>query len=225
MTAPALGNIRVPDDSGNSGKKTQYQSETVGSDVVYVPYIVPRRQAKILGVYRLTPAQFSVLATAHVVTATAFLYFFNPTANTTKNLRVRRVWGHSLNSTALATPTAPRLLASRFTFTGTPSGAALTPNKLATGYGASSAYASTLITGATVTKVADIGASGIVQCVTAVGAMEPADCDVFDAKGQEDEFEILAAGEGIAVWQDINGTTADTRKAQINMLWDEIDIS
>lgn len=226
MAAPVAGYITIPDDSGNSGRKLQYQSESVGGQTVYAPYMVQRRQAKILGIYRMCMAQLAILATAHTVTATAFLYLFNPTTNTTKNLRVRRMWGHSLHSSVLATPTAPRVIASRFTFTGTPSGTALVPDKLASGFAASSAYLSTLITGATVTKVSDIGAMGVAAALTAVSAVPGApDGAIFDAMGSEDEFETLAAGEGIAVWQDVNGTASDTRKAQLNVLWDEIDIA
>lgn len=226
MTAPVLGYIRLPDDSGNTGKKVQEQSESIGGDTVYAPYIIQRRQARILGIYRLCMSQLAILATAHTVTATAFLYAFNPTTNTTKNLRVRRIWGHSLHSSVLATPTAPRVIASRFTFTGTPSGAALVPDKLASAYAASSAYLSAAITGATVTKVSDIGAMGVAAALTAVSAVPGApDGYILDAMGVEDEFEVLAAGEGIAVWQDVNGTASDTRKAQLNMLYDEIDIS
>ena len=225
MTAPSAGYVQLPDDTGNSGKKMQTQSESIGGNTVHSHFYIQRRQAKLLGVYRYASAQNTVLATAHTPTATAFLYMFNPTTNTTKNLRIRRAWCHSLNSSALATPTAPRLLMARGTFTGTPSGTALTPDKVASAYASSSSYLSAAITGATVTMVSNIGAAGLVQCVTAVGAMEPADCDIFDARGNEDEFEVLAAGECAVFYQDVNGTASDTRKAQINLLWDEIDIS
>lgn len=226
MTAPAAGYIQLPLDTGNTGKKVQTQVETIGSDVVYAHLYVQRRAAKLTGVYRYCSAQNTVLATAHTPTATAFLYMFNPAANTGKNIRIRRAWAHSLNSTALATPTAPRLVMARSTFTGTASGAALTPDKVASAYGASSAYLSAAITGATVAAmVANVGAAGITQCVTAVGAMEPADSYILDAQGSEDEFEVLAAGECAVFYQDVAGTAADTRKVQINLVWDEIDIT
>lgn len=226
MSAPVAGYIQLPDDSGNSGKKAQYQSESIGGNTVYAPYVITRRSAKVLGLYRLATGQNTILATAHTPTSTAFLYMFNPVANTGKNIRIRRAWINSINTSALATPTGPRVLASRSTFTGTASGSALTPDKVASANPASSAYFSAVITGATVASmVSSIGAAHAVQCVTAVGAMSSTDNDLMNARDNEDEFEVLAAGECAVFWQDVNGTSSDTRKANINIVYDEIDIT
>lgn len=224
MTAPVAAYIQLPDDSGNSGKKVQTQSETVGGNVVHAHYQVLRRQARLLGVYRYAMVQQTVLAAAQNGTTSGYLWFVNPVANTTKNVRLRRMWGTSQHSTALATPTAPRLLASRFTFTGVGSGSALTPDKVASAYAAASALLQAASTGWTPTLGAQIASASLCGALTAVGAWAPADFRLFDAQ-DEDEYETLAAGEGVIVWQDTAGTASDTRKFNLNLLWDEIDIS
>lgn len=224
MTAPAAGFIHLPDDSGNSGKKVQTQSETVGSDVVHAHYQVLRKQAKLVGVYRYGITQATVLLAVQNGTSTGFLFLVNPVGNSTRNIRVRRIWGTSQHSSAIVAPTAPRLLASRFTFTGVGSGTALTPDKVASAYGATSALLQAAGTGWTVALVAQIAAVALVGSLTGVGAYAPADVSLLDAR-DEDEYEVLAAGEGLVVWQDVAGTSSDTRKINLNAIWDEIDVS
>lgn len=46
---------------------------------------------------------------------------------------------------------------------------------------------------------------------------------MIDPAADEDEWLVLVPGEGFVIWQDTAGTTSDTRKFNIQLLWDEID--
>jgi hypothetical protein len=61
------------------------------------------------------------------------------------------------------------------------------------------------------------------SAVTAVGSQAPNICEVISIGADEDEWLVLAPGEGLVLWQDTAGTTSDTRKMNIQLLWDDID--
>lgn len=225
MTAPAAAFIQLPDDSGNSGKKIQTQSESVGGNTVHSHYYVSRRSAKVGGIYRAALAQGTITATAMNGTSTGFLWVHIPTAVTTIAARIRRLWVTTQHSSALATPTAPRIVATRFTFTGTASGAQVTPDKVDTTFGAASLDLRTAVTGLTPSLVSALASAAVVGAVTAVGAYAPLDVNLVDPASDEDEWPVLRGGEGYVLYQDVAGTTSDTRKVNINILWDEIDIT
>jgi hypothetical protein len=113
------------------------------------------------------------------------------------------------------------LLWSTFTFTGVASGAALTPGKFDSTYAATTASVRTAVTGMTTTKVADMLCSFPIASATAVGYAPPSmDETVFQAEEQQ---IILRAGEGICLWQADAGTTADTRRIQSLIVWEEFN--
>ena len=147
-----------------------------------------------------------------------------PTAISGKKVRIRKIRMESASGTLLATPSAPRVAVSRFTFSGTASGAQVSGLKNDSNYPTHVADLRTAVTGLTVSLVGVIGVLGIAQALTAVGAMAPASIEFIDADN-EDEWIVLVPGEGIALWQDVAGTTSDTRKLNINLIWDEIDVA
>lgn len=223
MAGPIANKVILPVDTGNAGKNIRTQTRVVGADTVHEHFFINARQAQILGVYRLAMAQVTILASAQNGTTSGFLWLHVPTAITNKKVRLRRVYVTSQHATALATPTAPRLVLARITFTGTASGAQLTPIKVDTSYPTSIADLRTANTGLTVTLVGNLGSGGVVGAVTAVGAYPPVAVDIIDPASEEDEWPVLAPGEGVVIYQDTAGTASDTRVANIVLLWDEID--
>lgn len=222
MAGPVAASIILPDDSGNTGKKVRSQTKTVGGNSVHEHFFVPGRQAVLLGVYSLAMAQQTVLQTANDGTSTGLLWFHVPTAITNKKARIRKLLINSQHSTAFAGITAPRIVASRFTFTGTASGASVTPVKVDTAWATAVADLRTAVTGLTVALVGLMGAAALVGALTAVGAYEPSGIDLIDSVS-EDAWWVFAPGEGLVLWQDTAGTASDTRKINITIAWDEVD--
>lgn len=223
MAAPVDSYVQLPDDSGNSGKKIRSQTQTVSGNTVHTHYFYSQRQANVLGVYRAALAQQTMLVSAQNGTSTGFLWLHNPTATSNKSARIRRIYASSQHASAIATPSAPRLLVSRFTFVGTASGAAVTAAKVVSSAPSPILDLRTAVTGLTVSLVAAMGSCGVVGALTAVGAWAPAVVELLPS-GPEDEWEVLAPGEGAVIWQDTAGTTSDTRVANICAIWDEIDV-
>lgn len=223
MAGPVAATVNLPDDSGNLGKKVRTQTRTVGANTVHEHFFIQARQAQVLGVYRLGMPQVTALAAAQNGTSTGYLWLHVPTAISNKKVRIRRLSVTSQLATLLATPTAPRITATRFTFTGTASGASLTPVKIDSGSSASIADLRTAVTGLTVTLVGSLGTAPHVGAQTAVGAYAPAEYNIVDPASEEDDWPILAPGEGIVIYQDTAGTASDTRVANIILLWDDVD--
>src|SRR5688572_20579551 len=125
MAAPVASTIRLPDDSGNSGKHVRTQTRVVGADTVHEHFFIQARQAKVLNVYRFALDQQTVLASAQNGTTAGFLFFHLGSGVSGKAARLRRLSVTSQHSTALATPTAPRLRVVRYTSAGALSGTAI----------------------------------------------------------------------------------------------------
>lgn len=225
MAAPIAGFIQLPTDTGNTGKKVRTQSRVVGADTVHEHFFIAERQRRVLGVYRCATAQLTVSATAQNGTTTGFLWFYVPSAVSNTKARIRRLYFSTQHSTVLATPTAPRLALSRFTWTGTPTGTQITQQKVDTTYPASVVEVRTTSAGWTVTLDTGqpVAAGGIVGALTAVGAYAPVDLNVIDLSEAEDEWLVVGPSEGLVLWQDTAGTTSDTRKLNPVVVWDEID--
>jgi len=222
MAGPVANKIILPLDTANTGKNVRTQTRVVGSDTVHEHFFVKNRLAAILGVYRLAMAQQAILATAHDGTTTAFLWFHVPIGNSGKKVRVRKIVIDSESSTALVTLSAPRIVISRITFTGTASGTQLTPVKLDSAFPTPVADLRTAYTGLSVTLVGSLASAGICNALTAVGQSIFGPFDLINSP-EEDDYIVLASGEGLAIWQELNGTTSDTRKVGITIVWDEID--
>jgi len=222
MAGPVANKIILPLDTANTGKNIRTQTRVVGSDTVHEHFFVKNRQASILGVYRLAMAQQSVLETAHDGTTTGFLWLHVPIGTSGKKVRIRKIIVESKSSSALVTLTAPRIVVSRITFTGTASGAQLTPVKNDSTYAAPIADLRTAYTGLAVTLIGSLASAGICNALTAVGESAYGPFELINSP-EEDDYVVLASGEGISLWQELNGTASDTRKLGITIVWDEID--
>lgn len=226
MAAPIANKIIIPDDSGNLGKKVRTQSRAVGADTVHEHFFIEARQAEVLGVYRRAMDQQTIAAAAQNGTSTGFLWAHVPIAVTNKWARLRRIYFSSQHATVLATPTAPRIACSLFTFTGSASGASITAGKINSSFPSAILDLRTAVTGLTVTMGQKIAAGAILGALTAVGAYSASpDINIMDPGEAEDEWPIIKPGEGIVLWQDTAGTTLDTRKFNPVLVWDEIDVA
>lgn len=210
---------QLPTDSGNTGKKMRTQTRTIGADTVHEHFFVPSSTRETLGHYVAHSGVFTVQATAHTFPA-GFFWFINPVGNTPK-IAIKDIEVVSQLGSALAAPTSPRLMFSTFTFTGTASGASVTPGKLDSTMPSATGSFRTASTGLTITKVADMLCSLPTASATAVGYAPP-QLDEFHTD-EEDSQIILRAGEGLAFWQPDAGTTADTRRIIVTVKWEEFN--
>lgn len=227
MAAPIAATVRLPDDSGNSGKHIRTQSRVVGGATVHEHFFIQERQAKVISVYRLALVQATVLAAAQNGTTAVMLIAHMPASATGKAMRLRRLACTSQHSTAQATPTAPRLLARRFTSAAALSGALVAPTLNDSVLHATPAALYSLVTtGVTVVHVGiGFGAAALAGALTAVGAYEPCFKDIIDPAADEDDWPVFHPGQGFVVYQDVAGTASDTRKVNLQLLADEIDTS
>ena len=231
MAAPVEGFVQLADDSGYTGKTklVHAQHRVVGANTVYEEFVQITRAANVFGCYEGCLTQQSVVATAHDGITTAFLWMHMPLSVSGCSARIRRAFFSS--QLAAATPacsTAPRLNMSRFTFTGTATGTQLTPDR-DNMYRAPKLDLRTASTGLSVTLVAALATGGIcgLMSTTTPTSYTPQRNSMigydFFTITEEDEFIVIAPGEGIVLYQDVNGTTSDIRKLDIQMIWDEID--
>src|SRR5688572_12223320 len=150
MAAPVASTIRLPDDSGNSGKHVRTQTRVVGATTVHEHFFIQARQAKVINVYRFALDQQTVAAAAQNGTTAGFLFHHLGSAVSGKAMRLRRLTVTSQHSTALATPTAPRLRVVRYTSAGALSGAAVSPQRNDSALAAAASILSLVNTGNTV---------------------------------------------------------------------------
>ena len=167
----------------------------------------------LLGPFTATTGPYTVGATADVFPAGRW-FLVNPAGSAVVGM-LGYIYLLSQLGSALAAPTSPRLTVCKFTFTGTPSGATITP-----------AYDSQLVvptlslrsaaTGMTMAKGADIHSFLPVASATAVGYTPPS-----DLTWQPPSPLILRAGEGVMLYQPDAGTVADTRRYTTTLSWQE----
>lgn len=178
----------------------------------------------------------TISATLHTLNTGGFFWAINPSTSG-KIVKLERI-GIQINTTtavAAGFPTSPRLAISRMAFTGTPTGAAVplsgaasTINKFDTTYPAPILDIRSAITGLTCTygavifssQAPSIGVVGAVTISQVVGV--PWDTQF---QPRESEYEcVIRPGEGLVIWQPEAGSTGDTRKATIRMLWEEVTV-
>jgi len=128
-------------------------------------------------------------------------------------------------------PTTPRIALTRFTFTGTASGATLAGSKKDALYPSHILDIRTAVTGLTPTLVpgaSSVAASSLVPAFLLSGTVadilwcETVMDDLIQAVS-EDGFWTVAPGEGLVLWQPDAGTTSDIRRFTFEFTWDEID--
>lgn len=158
----------------------------------------------------------TVTAAADAATAGRF-WLINPVGSTIL-IEVRRVEFSSAPIAATAFVTSPRVTVERVTFTGTASGAQITPAKRDSTEVAFVGTLRTASTGLTLTAGAACYGFTVVPILTAVGSAVPS---LQEWEPNEAGRIVLRAGEGIVVRQADAGTTADTRAFAVNLAWAE----
>lgn len=212
--------VQLPLDTGNTGKKQRTQSRTVGADTVHEPFMVMSSQREYQGVYGYHSGVQTLLAAAQNGTSTGFYWAFNPIGSTIKMTLARLTYKHQI-TTNLSMPTSPRIILQLFTYTGTPSGAAVTPGKFNSSYPAAQGSVRTAMTGMTITLGGIIDATfPIVTAGTAGWTFVTPGID-DNVSNSELSDPTLAAGEGAVCYQADAGTTADTRKLVADLVTTE----
>lgn len=219
MAAPVAAFAQLPTDSGNTGKKMRTQTRTVGADTVHEHFFVPSSTRDTLGSY-IAHTGVNLIQAAAQTFPTAFFYLINPVGNTPK-IALTAIEVITQMGSALAAPTSPRLLWKLFTFTGTASGAQITPGKLDSTMPSPTASIRTASTGLSIVAGADMICSLPIASATAVGYAPPQMDEWFE--DNEANQIILRAGEGIALYQPDAGTTSDTRRIITTIKWDEFN--
>ena len=222
MAAPVADKIILPLDTGNTGKKKRTQTRVVGADTVHEDFVIMSSTRSYLGVHGFSSGNLTLLAAAQNGTSTGFLWIVNPVGSAVRIAISRLCFYHQLTTT-LSLLTAPRVIAQIFTFTGTASGAALTTGKFDSRYPAAVGTVRTAVTGMTVTLGAIMVTTlPIITFGTTGWSFIAPDKDDNIATSEMSDV-VLAAGEGMVIYQADAGTTADTRKLVVDGAWSEFD--
>lgn len=179
--------------------------------------ITKLKKTTIYGTYYFHSGNLTVLATAHAATV-GFIYMYNPVGSA-KIVRIAFLKIDSGITTALATITAPRITVEKGTFTGTPSGAVIPVSKCDSTDVANVLYISAASTGATNGTPIPIGAKLIAANATATANTNMSTKNIIKESDTKDH--VLRPGEYLIIRQADNGTTADTRKAFVDMGFEE----
>jgi hypothetical protein len=226
MTAPVAASIVLPSDSSNSGKQLRTQTKSINAITVHEQFVVPSFGITNVGKYFFSSTQQSVSATVQDGIATGFFWMQMPLAATVTAL-IRNIHADASTSSTTAAPTAPVLSFNKFTFTGTASGAAITPVKFQTAGTTAQMIVRTAVTGMTVTLTGDIGAFSFPCVMTGTGTMY-AEKQVIAENPQAwtrgSDVEI-GPGEGLVIYQSVAGTAADPRRFTVQVRWMEIDLT
>jgi hypothetical protein len=229
MARPLASIIILPSDTGNTGKKVRTQTRVVGPDTVHEHFYIPVSKELIEGIYCYVPtAAQSVQASAQNGTSTGFAWIAMPSGQS-KRARIRRF---EVVFEQGAAPTAdhltlPRIALQRFTFTGSPSGASITPAKRRESDAANAFNFYTASTGMTVSLVS--GAIALtwlppgIDFATAVGQNVVSKVNAPFAPQHEDEYLDFQAGEGWVLFQPDAGTTSDVRRFNFKAIVDQYD--
>ncbi len=220
MSSPIANKVILPLDTGNTGKNIRTQTRVVGADTVHEHFFVPISARSKLGIYFTDSGLQTVQAAAQNGTSTGFLWLINPIGSTVK-ISLKRVDIDFQISAASAFLTNPRIAFSLFTFTGTPSGAAITPAKRDSTDSAAQGSLRSAMTGLTI-ALGQIAFAMLPPVVmTAVGYAEPFESTW--APFNEEDWIVLRPGEGVVCYQPEAGTSLDTRKLLIDLVWEEFE--
>jgi len=178
----------------------------------------------VAGAYFFSGALVSVAAAAQNGTSTGALWLQVPVGNA-KNARLRYLLIQvTYGATLIDVLSVPLIAFTRFTFTGTASGAQLTVGKRKSTDAANTATARTAVTGMTVSLAGELGhvqvpAAEIVGTTSSGGFSLVR--DFLFAPKSEDDFADLGAGEGVVIYQVTAGTTSDVRRFTVQGIFDE----
>lgn len=164
----------------------------------------------------LHSGRFTVTVAADAATA-GRLWLINPIGSAVL-LELRRVEFSSTPTAATAFATSPRVTVERVTFTGTASGAQITPALKDSTEAALVGSVRTASTGLTLTAGAVAYGFTVASVMTAVGAAVPS---LMEWEPAENGRLVLRAGQGVVIRQADAGTTSDTRSFAVNLAWSE----
>jgi len=193
------------------------QRSNLLTDLYGRPRVLIERK-KLLGHYKAESGRLTVLASAHGATA-GFFWLINPVSSGIV-VTIKKVMAMALPTAVTAFASTPRITIERVTFTGTASGATITPAKRDSTDAANVATVRTASTGLTLTGGAIVTSFFVPPVLTAVGVAVPAEQYLYDST-DEDDYVVLRAGEGLVCRQADNGTTSDTRVAVLAFSWEE----
>lgn len=170
----------------------------------------------LTGVYYYAAGAFLVNAAADSATA-GRCWLINPVGSGL-TVRIKVIQFSSNMGSALAAPTSPRITVERITFTGTASGAIVSPAKRKTLDATNIGSLRTASTGLALAAGNMICSFLPIASATAVGYTSSS-IERFEPE-IEDRIE-LEPGEGIVIRQADAGTTADTRRYTIDIITQE----
>lgn len=226
MTATSESFIRIPDDSGNSGKKIRTQYMTVDSNVVHVHHFIQCSQAVIKGVYSVCSASTRILSgSAQNGHSSGAVFWLQVPTTSTSIIRIRK-WDIPFVSAAGGSIVAPlRMIAQKFNHTGGWSGATLPISRRKTSDPIPRADVRTAMTGTTITLQPNgMCYSNFSSCSIPLGVnVFTLNYQVFNLPTNEDEFISVFPGEGFTLYHADAGGSSDPRAYLVNMTWDEID--
>lgn len=225
MVAPVAGMIQLPLDTGNTGKKKRTASRVIGADTVHSDYVILDDDVNYLGKFKAHSGILTIPSAAHNGTTTGHLWFFNPIGSTCK-ARITRLRETAQVISGAIDLTAPRTLFNLFTYTGTPSGAVITPAKHDSNDAAAQCSMRTASTGMTVTLGATFRHTGVpaINATLASATIQvnlmPVIYPPFDP--DEGEAIVLRPGEGVVMWTADASTTAN-RRLFSDWAWEEYE--
>lgn len=216
MAAPVANKVILPSDTGNTGKNVRTQTRLIGADTVHEHYVVPVSRYAILGVYSFAIPNVTVSAAAHTNTA-GYAWLIVGAAVSGKVVRIRRVefTPHGIALAAVVSYVSMELI----TFTGAPTGAAITAAKHDSVYVATVADVRTASTGLTITAGAVLHNCYLQGVITAAGVVQPVMYPWVPT--DDDGMIVLRSGQGI-VWRQAVASDADLR-FQLNIVVEDID--
>jgi hypothetical protein len=225
MAAPVADKIILPLDTGNTGKKVRTQTRVVGADTVHEHFFIPTSKDSKLGLYRAHSGILTIPTAAHNGTTTGHLWFQNPVGSAVKG-RLRRLRETGQVISGAIDLTAPRQLFNLFTFTGTASGATITPAKRDSTDAAAVCTLRTAVTGMTVTLGAVFRHTGVpainATLASATIQVNLPPCIYPPWDPDEEECPVIRAGEGIVLWSADASTTAN-RRLFSDWAWEEFE--
>lgn len=225
MAAPIASMIQLPLDTGNTGKKVRTQTRVVGADTVHEHFFIPTSIDSKVGLFRAHSGTLTIPTAAHNGTTTGHLWFFNPVGNAIK-ARLRRLRETTQVVSGAIDLTAPRQLFNLITFTGTPSGATITPAKRDSTDAAATCTLRTASTGATVTLGAVMRHTGVpainATLASATIQVNLPPCVYPPWDPDEEECPVFRAGEGAVLYSADASTTAN-RRLFSDWAWEEFE--
>lgn len=198
--------------------QTAFRLETI----LFPGLPIPRSSRALKNIYSFQTGAHLVLAAADAATVGRWWLINNDAAT---KLVLRQVIFTTQLGSALVAVTSPRIQLERFTFTGTPSGAVITPCLHHTWLGAPSGSLRTASTGLALTGGAVLHSFLPTASATAVGYAAPGTQvwpnignDIISQERIEVELEFQ---EGVILRQADAGTAADTRRYITTLIVEE----